>query len=203
MTDTTDPQPPPMDRGAKAEALLLRFTAEAHRRKWNYDRGLDDDGQPIKSEAFDALHRLGEEMRVELEKLRALPASVVVPAADRATLRDRIADKLATADGWKWAPGFKAQSPAWRGYQERADMVLAELPAPADQAAVRAEAFDEAAETLAAAVASCPGYETSPNPCRCPCYGCKHHCSAHDPEPGPVVEAQPGKDTETPQPKEA
>ncbi|MGQ4437972.1 hypothetical protein ACN6LI_003338 [Streptomyces violaceoruber] len=57
-------------RGAKAEALLLRFTAEAHRRKWDYDRGLDDDGVPIKSEAFDALHRLGEEMRVELEKLR-------------------------------------------------------------------------------------------------------------------------------------
>ncbi|MBE4790267.1 ParB N-terminal domain-containing protein [Streptomyces caniscabiei] len=82
MTDTTTP--PPMDRAAKAEALLLRFTAEAHRRKWDYDRGLDGDGVPLKSEAFDALHRLGEEMRVELEKLRALPASAVVPAADRA-----------------------------------------------------------------------------------------------------------------------
>lgn len=64
--------PPPVSRAAKAEALLLRFTAEAHRRKWNYDRGLDDDGVPIKSEAFDALHRLGEEMRVELEKLRRM-----------------------------------------------------------------------------------------------------------------------------------
>ncbi len=32
------------------------------------------------------------------------------------------------------------------------------------------------------AYASCPGYETAPNPCRCPCYGCKHHCSAHDPD---------------------
>jgi hypothetical protein len=30
---------------------------------------------------------------------------------------------------------------------------------------------------------SCPGYETSPNLCTCPCEGCKHHCSAH----GPVV----------------
>lgn len=30
--------------------------------------------------------------------------------------------------------------------------------------------------------ASCPGYETSPNLCRCPCYGCKHHCSAHNPD---------------------
>ena len=26
---------------------------------------------------------------------------------------------------------------------------------------------------------SCPGYETSPNLCTCPCEGCKHHCSAH------------------------
>ncbi|MFJ9037934.1 hypothetical protein ACIRF8_15240 [Streptomyces sp. NPDC102406] len=31
-------------------------------------------------------------------------------------------------------------------------------------------------------VASCPGHEMSPNPCRCPCYGCKHHCSAHNPD---------------------
>lgn len=25
----------------------------------------------------------------------------------------------------------------------------------------------------------CPGYETEPNICRCPCNGCKHNCSAH------------------------
>jgi len=66
--------PTTTDRAAKAEALLLKFAAEAHRRKWAYDRGLDDDGVPIKSEAFDALHRLGEEMRVELEKLRRVAA---------------------------------------------------------------------------------------------------------------------------------
>ncbi len=34
---------------------------------------------------------------------------------------------------------------------------------------------------VTAAIASCPGYETSPSPCRCPCYGCKHHCGAHNP----------------------
>lgn len=34
---------------------------------------------------------------------------------------------------------------------------------------------------LAAAIASCPGRELDPNPCKCPCYGCKHHCSAHNP----------------------
>ena len=26
----------------------------------------------------------------------------------------------------------------------------------------------------------CPGHETEPNICRCPCEGCKHNCSAHD-----------------------
>ena len=25
----------------------------------------------------------------------------------------------------------------------------------------------------------CPGYETVPNVCRCPCVGCKHNCSGH------------------------
>ncbi|MEU1088908.1 hypothetical protein ABZ401_19095 [Streptomyces sp. NPDC005892] len=34
---------------------------------------------------------------------------------------------------------------------------------------------------VAAAYASCLGYEVTPSPCRCPCYGCKHHCSAHQP----------------------
>lgn len=36
-------------------------------------------------------------------------------------------------------------------------------------------------DRVAEAIASCPGRELSPNPCRCPCYGCKHHCAAHDP----------------------
>jgi len=64
--------PPAADQAAKAEALLLHFTAEAHRRKWSYDRGLDNDGVPLKSEAFDALHRLGDEMNTELHKLRRM-----------------------------------------------------------------------------------------------------------------------------------
>ncbi|XCM28911.1 hypothetical protein ABXI76_05500 [Streptomyces parvus] len=47
----------------------------------------------------------------------------------------------------------------------------------------------ECAAALAADYASCPGYETSPNPCRCPCYGCKHHCSAHQPPAAPPAPA--------------
>lgn len=34
---------------------------------------------------------------------------------------------------------------------------------------------------------NCPGYEMKPNPCTCPCYGCKHHCSAHNEELGEVL----------------
>ena len=71
--------PASSDRAAKAEALLLHFTAEAHRRKWSYDRGLDDDGVPLKSEAFDALHRLGDEMNAALHKLRRMAAETPQP----------------------------------------------------------------------------------------------------------------------------
>jgi hypothetical protein len=74
-------------RGDRAEALLRQFTAEAHRRKWNYDRGLDGNGAPIQSKAFNALHQLGDEMLAELDKLRAER-----PAATEAT------------DGWTPPP---------------------------------------------------------------------------------------------------
>ncbi|MER5715759.1 hypothetical protein [Streptomyces sp. NPDC002132] len=156
MTQPDNHQPVPMDRGAKAEALLLHFTAEAHRRKWSYDRGLDDDGVPVRSEAFDALHGLGEEMRVGLEKLRAAPAPVSVPPVDRAALRDRIAQVLAarfTADG-DVSRGMRVidpddeddPEPARRVRPlEAADAVLTALPAPADRAAVLREAADDLA----------------------------------------------------------
>ena len=50
--------------------------------------------------------------------------------ASRDALRDRIADVLADADGWKWAEGYdKTRSPAYQGYQRRADAVLAVLSA--------------------------------------------------------------------------
>lgn len=26
----------------------------------------------------------------------------------------------------------------------------------------------------------CPGYETKPNYCKCPCTGCKYNCAAHN-----------------------
>ena len=42
-------------------------------------------------------------------------------------------------------------------------------------------ALGEADVQLAIAYDSCPGVELKPNPCRCPCYGCKHNCGAHNP----------------------
>ncbi|MFZ3569936.1 hypothetical protein ACOKM5_23300 [Streptomyces sp. BH097] len=60
-------------------------------------------------------------------------------------LRDRIAEALANHVGWKWTPGFRAQSPAWHDFQKEAEAVLTVLPAPADRAAVLREAADIAA----------------------------------------------------------
>ncbi|MEU5596628.1 hypothetical protein [Streptomyces sp. NPDC020298] len=104
-----DDKPPQMNRAAKAEALLLRFAAEAHRRKWAYDRGLDDDGVPLKSEAFDALHRLGDEMRVALDELRhatAAAPAVVSPPTSRAAVRaEAFAEAAEAVRGMDTDPG--------------------------------------------------------------------------------------------------
>ncbi|MEU0133374.1 hypothetical protein ABZ172_04935 [Streptomyces sp. NPDC006296] len=52
------------------------------------------------------------------------------PAVDRGT----VADALADADGWEWAPGFdKTRSPSYQGYLRQADAVLAALAAEAQQ----------------------------------------------------------------------
>jgi hypothetical protein len=41
-----------------------------------------------------------------------------------------------------------------------------------------------------AELTECDGVERSPNPCACPCEGCKYHCSAHEPQ-GARREDQP------------
>jgi hypothetical protein len=179
-------------------------------------------------------------------------ASVVVPAADRAALRDRIAASLSRYRMFfYWAPSAADVLRADLAEHLAADLGL--QPAPADRAAVRAEAFDEAAEKLAAlprekavqagesawkdaagivrhmavqerrmvdgeesaavdrVAAETPQPETRPlcPDCQMPhdltpgmALACASICASIA-DHGPAVEAQPGKDTETPQPKEA
>jgi hypothetical protein len=65
----------------------------------------------------------------------AAPTAVPSAPTVRAALRDRIADTLAAADGWRWvSDSDKARSSSYRGYQTRADAVLSVLPATTDRA---------------------------------------------------------------------
>lgn len=100
---------------------------------------------------------------------RVAPATDQAGPSRRAGLRDEIVNAL----------GQIKTVPPVAHRREQADHVLAVLYR--EWPWLRAEA-EETATDQAEALASCPGYETSPNLCRCPCYGCKHHCSAHDPE---------------------
>ncbi|MDX3725254.1 hypothetical protein [Streptomyces caniscabiei] len=90
------------------------------------------------------LYREWPWLRAEAED--AAPA--VVPAADRAALRDRIADALYVHDhpGWRVPLREADVEPV---YQERAAAILSVLPAPADRAAVLEEAADKLAEFIA------------------------------------------------------
>jgi hypothetical protein len=84
----------------------------------------------------------------------ACPGSAAVPAGlvavpPTTTDRDRIAEVLAEADGWRWAPGFKEQSPTWQRYQQVAAAVLAVLPAGSeDTTTTRADTLREAADAV-------------------------------------------------------
>lgn len=64
----------------------------------------------------------------EIGRLRARLAALE-SAGDRTAFRTRIADALADADEWQWAPGFdKTRSPSYQGYLRQADAVLTVLP---------------------------------------------------------------------------
>ncbi|WP_075737501.1 hypothetical protein [Streptomyces acidiscabies] len=160
MTDPTTPAPPTAAHRQPAYDAVFAYIRSF--------------GEDLPTDLVGRNAMIWRAVNAALDAMAAAPA----PSADRSALRDRIADVLAEADGWVWATERdKARSSTYRGYQSRAEAVLAVLPEPADRAA---------------AVASCPGYEASPNPCRCPCYGCKHHCGAHNPEdiPAPADRAE-------------
>ncbi|MBD9721926.1 ParB N-terminal domain-containing protein [Streptomyces caniscabiei] len=135
--------------------------------------------------------------RTALQGVARRAASAVVPAADRAALRDRIVEeRLASVLRWVTSDVVTAQTEFGSGYRaaqrDIRDLIRGRFDADAANELRRVAAETPPAETHAAAVASCPGYETSPNPCRCPCYGCKHHCAAHNPDAVEVAEPESG-----------
>src|SRR5690606_4483750 len=107
----------------------------------------------------------------------AVSSAVVAPPTDQTALRDRIAEALMRWTERGNSPQYAAMrrpEPVRANAYSRADAVLAVLPPSVDRAA---------------AIASCPGYEASPSPCRCPCCGCQHHCGAHNPDDVPAPTA--------------
>jgi hypothetical protein len=79
-----------------------------------------------------------------LAEVHRLPAGQA-PATGQTALRDRIAEALATAEGWTWAHGVEFKeidTPSADDYRKLADAVLAVLPAPVDRAAVLREAAE-------------------------------------------------------------
>jgi hypothetical protein len=173
-------------------------------------------------------------------------ASAVVPAADRAALRDRIRLAIARQFLDETGSGRSVDELDDAEFGTLADAVLSVLPAPADRAAALTEAADKLAEFIAlhgptsrtvagwtgaeaflrrlateSAVVDRVAAETPPaetHSCEpatatyyCPtsrdtesdCHGGFTVCCDRPDLHRPAVEAQPGKDTETPQPKEA
>jgi hypothetical protein len=180
------------------------------------------------------------------------PASAVVPAADRAALRDRIADALYAHDHPGWRVPL-AESDVEPVYRERASAALSVLPAPADRAAeapatecsAQHRRFDDGrlciraaqhhgdhidergfhwSDTVAvypvddgtfrqgvnlgalrlAAESAAVDRVTAETPsATLAAQSYERLASRVTEQPSPAVEAQPGNDTETPQPTEA
>ncbi|MFI2314113.1 hypothetical protein AMK17_25250 [Streptomyces sp. CB00072] len=74
------------------------------------------------TEAIETLRRMADQIAEDDA------ADGVQPPTTEA--RTRIADALADADGWKWAPGFKSGSPSYQEYLRQADVALAALATP-------------------------------------------------------------------------
>ncbi|MDX2658278.1 hypothetical protein PV402_39520 [Streptomyces scabiei] len=135
MTDTTDH---PSRRAGLRDEIARALEAADYR--MDMRRGdLADAVLPV-------LYREWPWLRAEAEDA----ASVVVPAADRAALRDRIAAALARLDAEKWGVEIPPKDhPFWRMYPMQADAVLSVLPAPADRAAEEHSALKRAHVALA------------------------------------------------------
>ncbi|WP_045563013.1 hypothetical protein [Streptomyces sp. FxanaA7] len=136
MTDTTEPS-----RRAGLRNELRRAVCEAEGFAWDSDMLEPDEYGDHADAVLAVLYREWPWLRAEAED--AAPA--VVPSADRAALRDRIAEELAArfTSGAEYTQGMRVAfegpdgGPATRMVTpfEAAEAVLAVLPAPADRAA--------------------------------------------------------------------
>jgi hypothetical protein len=139
--------------------------------------------------------------RTALQGAARRAASAVVPAADRAAALTEAADRY---QGFIDNADTSADPRYWTGIR---DMVIGLRHMAVESAAVdRVAAETPPAETPVHAV-PVPGSNGISSCCgRPPCEFVGERVT-RDPAavtcPGPAVEAQPGKDTETPQPKEA
>lgn len=221
MTDTTDH--PSRRAGLRDE--LRRAVCEAEGFVWDSDMLEPDEYGDHADTVLAVLYREWPWLRAEAEDA----ASVVVPAADRAALRDRIAAAV--------QPLLMDALPkpiAAARADEVADVVLSVLPAPADRAAearVRALhqqyrfAGDDTTDycshcnqisggwipwpcptiralAVESAVVDRVAAETPPAEAACICTedAWPPHCPCRADEYPAAVEAQPGNDTETPAP---
>jgi hypothetical protein len=176
-------------------------------------------------DAFQRTHRLPGLQHAQIRGLlaehlaRVLPASAVVPAADRAALRDRIIAALDNAHRTHPCPALGDQ--IWSGcvhYDEagrvagvgschsgrRADAVLSVLPAPADRAAEERLArvlHWVTSDVVTAKTEFGNGYRAAQRDIRDLIRGRFDADAANElrraADHGPAVVAQPGKDTET------
>ncbi|MFJ3141668.1 hypothetical protein ACIPJM_04355 [Streptomyces halstedii] len=102
------------------------------------------DRAAVLREAAEVARQLGDDMgeiaapgaRLVADRLRRLAGEAAAGAHHPTEARTRIADALAAADGWEWAPSFdKTRSPSYQEFLRQADVALAALATPAVPAA--------------------------------------------------------------------
>lgn len=195
-----DRQPYPTAWAYEQACKALRRKTEAIERVRAYLASQTDalpQGYPTAVPAADVLAALDEPTGAGLPAVPSAPTS-------RAALLLWAADELGRMDYDTDSNdyGYDTFRDAWNGgVMDGAGLLRGLAAEERDEQEAQAN-LDQLAEDLAAAVASCPGAELSPSQCRCPCYGCKHHCGAHDPSgladdvaAVPAAEEQPENET--------
>jgi hypothetical protein len=169
MTDTTEPNTPPLEFVPYPQQAPNACRTTRHCADHGFCRRCQPEFSAVMSRVNSAIQRTDSDERhwgplyaAVAEALRGSHATapVVVPAADRAALRDRIAEAVRAfpfddfgMDDVSYALEAAPDSQEW--VPKLADVVLSVLPAPADRAAVltTADAYRLAADAVRATIA--------------------------------------------------